>query len=154
MKTKYTLLCVSEDEITREVVAHRTFELDAALNPDTFKRALNEVVDDFLPPDGRVTSSRPVVVVAVDDVINSRFREDAPVAPINGQFAQEVEVGQEFPSAIAASRHLGLKNNEVALYLQKTRQAADPAARYAKIRGVTIQYRDDHSATLLKTLRD
>lgn len=154
MTTKYTVIILTESELTGDLLLKRIFETPNALDETAFKQAVNEALDDFVPADGRVTSSRPVVVIGIDAAVNARFLETADHVPANGQYAQPVEVDQEFPSAIAASRYLGLKNNEVALYLQKVRHVANPEDRVAKIRGCTVQYKDDYHAGLLANLRD
>jgi hypothetical protein len=58
----------------------------------------------------------------------------------NGLKSQPVKMGQKFPSANAASGHLGLRHNEVAQLLSRT---AATGEFKATIRGVTFCYGDD-----------
>jgi hypothetical protein len=152
--TKYTILCLAQNQgQSPEIIFHDEFT--APLNESAFKQSLKDAVADNSPVEGRVTSSRMVVVVGYDREAASRFEEDlAPVRPTNGVFSQAVHIGQEFPSAKAASAHLGLKNNEVALYLGKVKHLGDPGERTAKIRGVVVQYKDDYEAALMAQVRD
>lgn len=138
--------CLPEFEVYREV--------EGLSGLDAFKQELGSLIDDHLPIERRVTSSKPVIVLGVDQSRFSFFSEgQAESRPANGLFSQPVEVDQEFPSARAASVYLGLKNNEVALYLNKVCHLP-PEERVAVLRGVSLQYLEDRNAALLANLRD
>lgn len=157
---KFTLILIEEGvsdspalPAINDLVVLKHFTPFPEFDLKAFKQELEALADDTLP-DNRVTSSKTVVVLSVDEQVNARFLEDvAEKAPTNGFYAQRVEAGQEFPSARAASSHLGLNHNEVAIYLNKSKHRP-PAERIAKLRGVTLAYQADYHAALLENVRD
>jgi hypothetical protein len=157
MNRKFTLMLIEDGsdllQPLNDLVLLKHFTPYDGFDLNAFKRDLEAMAEDVLP-DNRVTSSKIVVVLDLNAEVNARFLEDvAEKAPTNGFYAQRVEVGQEFPSARAASSHLGLNHNEVAIYLNKAKHRP-PAERIAKLRGVTVAYREDYHAALLGNLRD
>lgn len=80
---------------------------------------------------------REVVVTRVDKEEAERWQT---LAGRNGLKAQPVHRGQVFPSATAASGHVGLRHNEVAMMLSRV---AATGEKQATVRGVTFAYRDD-----------
>lgn len=161
MKTKFTVtvLATCEKETPTCFLARDfTFEAETgelhAKNVEKFRQSLTEFLDAVSTPEGR-TSSRQVYVLHVDnEVFREKYFEDtAKRLPANETYAQLVVPGMEFPSALAASRHLGLKHNEVAMYLGKLAHLKDPTERRAVIRGVTLTYVDDYNETLIANAR-
>ena len=76
-------------------------------------------------------NSRPVIVTAID----KKAHKEAQLMPgRNGQVSQHCRVGMRFESANDAAMHIGLKNNEVAMYLSRSRN------NEATLRGVTFAY--------------
>jgi hypothetical protein len=89
-------------------------------------------------PAGHSCNSRGVIVTEVDpDVLDQWV--NPKVTPRNGLRATPLDQFHQFPSALQASQHLGLKNNEVALGLGK---AAREGRQDYVVRGVTFQYID------------
>lgn len=82
-------------------------------------------------------NSREVVVVHVDQAEHDQYIASAGK---NGLVSKPVRKGQTFRSATAASGHIGLRHNEVAMYLSKSAATGD---KKATIRGVTFAYKDD-----------
>lgn len=91
------------------------------------------------------TKSKTVIVRGVDlGVFNKYLEGVADQPPRNRKYAQSVEEYHMFPSAIAASKHLGYDHNEVAMQLNKVR--SKPAGeRIATIRGVDMMYFSDYA---------
>lgn len=82
-------------------------------------------------------NTRSVVVVGVD----SKEHAQAQAVPgRNKLVSKPVKRGQRFRSAAAASGHLGLKNNEVAIYLSRAYQSG---SKTTTLRGVTLAYADE-----------
>lgn len=93
------------------------------------------------------TNSKAVIVKGVDTEVFHKYLEGvADQAPRNKQFAQAVEDYQIFPSAIAASKHLGYDHNEVAMALNRVR-SKPTAERIAVVRGVSVMYFADDIAS-------
>src|SRR5215469_13055832 len=79
-------------------------------------------------------NTREVVVLHVD----AKEHEAAQRTPgRNRLVSKPVKRGQRFRSANAASGHLGLRNNEVAIYLSRAYQTGE---KKATLRGVTLAY--------------
>lgn len=97
--------------------------------------------------DGR---ARPVQVVAVDKAV---FPGYVLSGGRSGLKAKPVEVGEVFPSAAAASRHLGCRANDVSLRLSTAARArgaqentpggSEVVPSGASVRGVTFCYADE-----------
>lgn len=82
-------------------------------------------------------NSREVVVVHVDAKEAERWQHEAGR---NGLTAKPVKRGQTFASAVEASGHIGLRHNEVAMFLSRT---AATGENQATLRGVTFAYKSD-----------
>lgn len=82
-------------------------------------------------------NSREIVVTHVDPAEHEKYLLQAGR---NGLKSQPVKRGMTFPSGTAASGHVGLRHNEVAMMLSR---AAFTGEKVATIRGVTFAYKDD-----------
>jgi hypothetical protein len=80
---------------------------------------------------------REVVVTHVDNAEAERWIN---TPGRNGLKAKPVTHGQVFESATAASGHVGLRHNEVAMLLSRCQATGEKAAT---VRGVTFAYKDD-----------
>jgi hypothetical protein len=156
MPKSFTVMVAARDLDTggEELIVNLNFDGRVGEDGGSFKRDLLELVEAH-GPDSRKTSSKEVVVLEVESETFARFDENTAGGrrPTNGLYSQRVEVDQKFPSARAASLHLGLKNNEVAVYLSKT-NSLPPDERKAKLRGVTLQYVEDYTQALLDSVHD
>jgi hypothetical protein len=115
-------------------------------NDNALKAALSDVCQNNV----KITNSKKIVVLDVDEVEHNAYLEGVgKQPPRNGRFASPCEPGQTFNSALEASQHLGFNNNDVALYLGRVRRKfpndSDASMRIAKVRGVTLIYDADHA---------
>jgi hypothetical protein len=82
---------------------------------------------------------REIIVTGVDRKVHEEYQHSAGR---NGETSKPTHRGQRFPSAAAASGHLGLLNNEVAIMLSRSTLAGK---KDATVRGVTLAYADENS---------
>jgi hypothetical protein len=151
MKYLITVMRQVADDAPLELAFGQT--LPAVSNESSLLQDISLVTDEHRT--GRVTSSRPVVVQAIDPEVFKKFDEaTAGVRPANGLYAQPVAVGQMFESGAALARHLGLKNNEVTMFLNRAKHVEDPGKRTAKLRGVVFAYQSDVEAAMMENVRD
>jgi hypothetical protein len=124
--------------------------LKAALFDCENDNALKAALSDVCQNNVKITNSKKIVVLDVDEVEHGTYLEGVgKQPPRNGRFASPCEPGQTFNSALEASQHLGFNNNDVALYLGRVRRKfpndSDASMRIAKVRGVTLIYDADHA---------
>jgi hypothetical protein len=141
---KYVLTLV---EVPASGPARFVFSDQFEAENDAVVKAL---LSDVCTNNVKVTNSKRVVVLAVDEAEHAEYLEGVgKQPPRSGRFSSLCEPGQVFNSALEASAYLGFNNNEVALYLSKARRLfpndADAGMRVAKVRGVTLIYDADHA---------
>jgi hypothetical protein len=81
-------------------------------------------------------NTREIVVIHVSKAEHERWVKEPGR---NGLVSKPVQNGQVFPSATAASGHIGLRHNEVAMALSRCVAAGE---KTATVRGVTFAYKD------------
>ena len=104
------------------------------------------LIEQISRPTGR---SRPVYVSNVYKDFEN-YVEGSPDRPSNGNWAKPVFDGMTFPSAKAASDHLGFKYNEVSQALGRVKNNPDPTERKVVLRGVELFFEED----FLETIKD
>lgn len=105
-------------------------------------------------------AARPVEVVGIVPEKARQYHEGAGFAlPENGNWAMPTAIGQVFASGALASRHLGLKHNEVSCLLSScvgsSRAVGDCEAHrlgvpFKAIRGVAFAFKDTLDAARAK----
>lgn len=87
--------------------------------------------------EGMTRNAREIVVTHVDGQEAEKWLNQPGR---NGLKAKPSRRGMTFPSAVAASGHVGLRHNEVAQLLSRCHATGE---RQATVRGVTFAYKED-----------
>jgi hypothetical protein len=136
MKNIYTFVIVEQTEKPGQLKMETLFTTYNQAEVEELKRFLLEQNAGFKRA-SQARNSRPVVVTHIDPKEAEKWQTHPGR---NGLMAKPVRRGQVFPSATAASGHIGLKHNEVAMLLSRISATGE---KQVTVRGVTFSYEDD-----------
>ena len=136
MKNIYTFCVVKQEDRPGRLEMQTLFTTSSETEVAQLTQLLLER-DAGFKREAKGMNARAVVAVAIDTKEHLKWCQEGGR---NGLTAKPVHKGQKFRSATEASGHIGLKHNEVAVWLSRARATN---SKTAQVRGVTFAYADE-----------